>query len=625
MASTDLLYFRAVLTRIKSQRSLISGHGREKRTSILALQPFTSHSLGSDPNGKPITQVPCSNVVGRGTGITACPNVGLLACSRPSWVVENRKPVFSERKVELSSSAPHRLWGDVPAYDCFEVNHNEGLDQSKSDFKLCFTAAEDIRNLVQTVNGLPKDYRGKCDILFNNMDSIVVNRNLLILYVLLTPGPSIEESAELATHLIYSAALTPSGAAYVRRCVQRLYGEGPRDGDMSFQSCLKTRGRGKITSVQTTAGIKRPREMFLSNYELPKAMKSFRGALLDHAREDDRQRMLTGFKPAHRVGLNRFWNVGILSPFGLYTGSFTEPNRLLFSAQGEWLGQGDHNPLHGWDVASVRDTGLKHDVNPADIMGCLFFHVKDELQEFTSRMKDFNVDIHFTQYDSRVLSKGISTGVLAVFEDEYFDRIDMSNMADYIGIGECLADWGPLLNRMNPHAALLMHSKYWHHDHPSATALYNPRILDVLKERCRTLPAIESQLQKIFAQGPQSPALYRLVESMDAFVDHEDSFLEYLEGQHTAVIADNLGLRLREVNHIHAKRLGVPLHAHDQKLPDLTKQEFYDQFTLGGADFPLRFIEFESFAQGWEWTGSNDDGLDAVRNYTNFLLLGLAD
>jgi hypothetical protein len=190
-------------------------------------------------------------------------------------------------------------------------------------------ATSDIRSLVKTINSLPKHYQGKCDILINHTDSVVVTRNLLILYVLLSPGPSIDEAAELATHLMYSSRLSPASAAYLRRAVQDIYGDGPTDGDMSFQSFMKTRGRGKLFSVQPTAGIKRPIEMLLSRYELPKAMRRMRDVLFDPFRVDDRHQMLSGLKPVHRMALNQFWKTGVLAPFSMDVSPFTEPNRYV--------------------------------------------------------------------------------------------------------------------------------------------------------------------------------------------------------------------------------------------------------------------------------------------------------
>lgn len=68
-----------------------------------------------------------------------------------------------------------------------------------------------------------------------------------------------------------------------------------------------------------------------------------------------------------------------------------------------------------------------------------------------------------------------------------------------------------------------------------------------------------SKLKDIFKQ-PQSPSLARLISSLDAFVDHENAFMQYLRSQETEVTGDSLGIRLRETNRIHAKvRLKIRL------------------------------------------------------------------
>jgi len=118
------------------------------------------------------------------------------------------------------------------------------------------------------------------------------------------------------------------------------------------------------------------------------------------------------------------------------------------------------NPLHGWDIRAVRQTGDRHGIDPAgDILGCLFFHVKSELREFCLRVKEMNINIHLSQYDSCLLSKGISIGVLPAFAEASFDRIDIGDLGDQVGVAACLVDWGPLLNKTNTHSTLIMHSK----------------------------------------------------------------------------------------------------------------------------------------------------------------------
>ena len=215
-----------------------------------------------------------------------------------------------------------------------------------------YPAAPDLRNLIQTVNSLPQSYTGKLDILINNTNAITLNRMLVILCVLLTPGPSIDEAAELATHLMYSAFLPETAHAYVRYCVGMIYGcnsdeEGyqaqdsrkgkgkPKDNEMSFQTTLRTLGQGKLYSAQPAASIKRPLEMFLSsspsNYTLAKATSSRRETVLDPFQVDDREKMLSMLAPQHRVALARFWQTGVLAPFGLDLREFRCPNRYVIA------------------------------------------------------------------------------------------------------------------------------------------------------------------------------------------------------------------------------------------------------------------------------------------------------
>ncbi|KAJ3503592.1 hypothetical protein NLJ89_g8363 [Agrocybe chaxingu] len=503
--------------------------------------------------------------------------------------------------------------------------------------KICIAAAGDIRNLVELVNSLPDEHTGKLDILLNNSHAVVLNRMLVILCVLLTPGPSIDESAEVAMHLMCSAFLPDSAAAYVRHCVDLIYGKEFNERDMSFQTTLKTRGRGKLYSAQPSASIKKPFELFSSTYGSQKAHRSMQKALQDPFFTDDRDKTLCMLRPAHRLALERFWKTGILAPFSLDTTAFKSPNRLMYTPQGDWIGLSSNvNPLHGWDISAVRRAGLQHGVDPSgDILGALFFHIKSELREFCLRVKEYNINIHLLQYDSRLISKGISIGVLPAFSEAAFDRIDVGDLGDQIGVAECLGDWGPLLNKKNRHASLIMHSKKWHENSPHRIALNNPRASKILMERCQSQPHLVSppffhsmirvlcscffimlrcfpsfrplnanhysllffseqkSKLKTFFKNPHSPSVARLMASLDAFVDHEEAFLDYLEAQEAQATAANLGLILREVHSIHPKRVGVPLWAERQILPNLSKDDFYDLFTLGGADLTLRFAEFE--------------------------------
>jgi hypothetical protein len=105
---------------------------------------------------------------------------------------------------------------------------------------------------------------------------------------------------------------------------------------------------------------------------------------------------------------------------------------------------------------------MRHGVDPNDISGCLLFQVKDEFAEFARRVKDFNIDIHMAQFNATMLSQMISSGHLEPFGKSCFDRVETSNVADYLGPGRVIEDWGPLPNRRNKRSTLLMHFMNWH-------------------------------------------------------------------------------------------------------------------------------------------------------------------
>lgn len=190
-----------------------------------------------------------------------------------------------------------------------------------------FIASGDVRNLVRTVNGLPKDYRGKCNILCNDKNPIVVARNLIVLFALTSPGPPLENAAELATHLMYSSALPVPMMIHLYRLINVNYGHGGWEGQLIFRQWLATRGKGKLHITQVVEDMKTPMEMFLSNYELPRALKDMHDIMLSPSRVDYRDRYFSGLKPGHRMALLHFRQSGVLAPFSANITHFTEPNR----------------------------------------------------------------------------------------------------------------------------------------------------------------------------------------------------------------------------------------------------------------------------------------------------------
>lgn len=172
------------------------------------------------------------------------------------------------------------------------------------------------------------------------------------------------------------------------------------------------------------------------------------------------------------------------------------------------------NPLQGWDIASVHKSGLDQGLDTSDILGCLFFHVKSELTKFARRLQRVCVNIYFTQFDVRVLSTGICSGLLPAFEANCFDRIDAGGLMDTLGARECLSSLAPLVNSESSGACLLMHSRTWYHQMPCAIARGNPRLLRILMTKAKDLPGLVSCLHPHYLDShPDMPLATQIRQS----------------------------------------------------------------------------------------------------------------
>ncbi|KAF7345460.1 hypothetical protein MVEN_01564100 [Mycena venus] len=599
-----------------------------------ASSPVLAQNLGTWSNGQTIPHVLCANNSdSKSSTSICCLQPGTMTCSKchlvkaglrsrqycssacqaqhwkthkndckhpynssswlPAWTTEKRTPAFIDKTNEgpqhtFFGTFGNYLWGNVPAINCLQHVRNEGHPAAAMDLKFCFAASGDIRNLVLTVNDLPDNYTGKCTILFNDINGIVVNRNLVILFVLLTAGADVAEAAELAVHLMYSAALTPAMANYVRQCIETIYGtHGPQSG------VWDTRGAGKLRSLQRMSDIQLALQMFRSQYKLQVAFANMHSVMWSPERVDYRDRYLASLEPGHRVSFYRFRTTGVLAPFSVDVGHFTEPNRLLFSPDGGWLTMDNANPLFGWDLGPVFECGKRNGATRDDAYGCLFFYLKEQFQKFATRARDFELDITLSQADAQVLSQAIIIGrVQNLPKVARFDRIETSNLGDYFGASRVITDWAPLLNKANPYSVLLMNFMNW----PlKDTALPSPddehkvnrKILQQSAEILGFSPA------QMFTHGTYSSQIITMMECMEAFYDNERPFSEFLTNAGALQTAVSAGVRLRQTHRIHPKRSGLVLENPNQTVPNLTKTEFYDLFLLGGANYSDRFVEVE--------------------------------
>ena len=112
------------------------------------------------------------------------------------------------------------------------------------------------------------------------------------------------------------------------------------------------------------------------------------------------------------------------------------------------------NILTSSSPKSVFASGKAHGTSEEDIFGCLFFHVKDQLIEFSKRLRRFKINIFLSDVEATSLPKVLAKAAVC---PTVFDRIEVSNIVDsnYVGVPRVLSTFGPLLNPENKSAAIV--------------------------------------------------------------------------------------------------------------------------------------------------------------------------
>jgi hypothetical protein len=139
----------------------------------------------------------------------------------------------------------------------------------------------------------------------------------------------------------------------------------------------------------------------------------------------------------------------------------------MFSETGDYLLSDVDNVWDGWDIEEVVKSGARHDADPEDLNGCLFFHLRDQFIECSRRLKLFK--IRFILYSQHLASIGFLLGsplqeIQALHRG--FDRVEVTDRADdgHQGIGgfKLIAkSFAQILDPANKHATLLVTLMDW--------------------------------------------------------------------------------------------------------------------------------------------------------------------
>lgn len=342
-----------------------------------------------------------------------------------------------------------------------------------------FIASGDLRNVIKTLNGLPLDYSGRCTLVVNDFHPQVAVRNVVLLCMLLDPsGPSPELTAEAVLHAIYSSSVTSAQSKFISGWMDRVsqFIEGASSlyhGEMDFGSGTKLEWYYPqqvailLRKIQAASFSKAVCEVDrLKNMNSPQ-------------RIDYRDRYCSNLRPRHRVGYVRWLDTGVLLPFGQPVDSFDKPNkfvprllrphgkphsqtrfdfgRLLYSEDAEWLLMDSASPVQAWNPLEVEQTRKQKGLPDEDYFGNLFFHIKQQLVDFIIRARRFKLSVLLFSVDLNILPELLDLAMKGR-PKLMFDRVETSNVMDTTGPSSIISNWGPRLNRKNPHAALLMYS-----------------------------------------------------------------------------------------------------------------------------------------------------------------------
>ncbi|OAX32095.1 hypothetical protein K503DRAFT_20610 [Rhizopogon vinicolor AM-OR11-026] len=515
---------------------------------------------------------------------------------KPGWVVENRYPAsfFYKPGESLLTHAGEfcrglSLWGNVPAIDLINLPKNE--NDASQDLSIALVASGDLRHVMQTINSLPDDYSGHLKILMNDINLPVVARNLTTLLILGTVSDE-TLAADMALHFWYSVFMPVEYCTKIMVMVASLMlREDPQPlGPHSSMDCSLPLATGQFFRQYGS----------FTHISMAGARKEYDRVRNAPSRQDLRDRMYARLKPSHRLAFQEFRRSGIVLPFGAMNVHFNTPNTSLFSFDGKWLQTDYTDPLEGWDIGPILEAGRAHGAQPEDIYGCLYFFLSDQLRTFARRLREFRISFHVVTTEAIHLSSIIREGVLSplgIPASIRFDRIEVSNILDvnYVGIGDVLTHWGPLL-KTSPTAALVGYFMNWGFFQPngdvqSAGHIETKKIIDTLIEKGR-FPGIGPG-GRISDPRDLQLGFFLVADDMNVAYENSKAFSQFLKGQNLEDILRKTKLKLRKTRTIVPYRYKVPLDAPPNAVPDFADNESWYNYTqLQSFTYMERFVEF---------------------------------
>ncbi|ROT36821.1 hypothetical protein SODALDRAFT_298432 [Sodiomyces alkalinus F11] len=371
---------------------------------------------------------------------------------QPNWALENRRPAFVGPGQQFGGKK--YLWGNMPAFDVLNLESNEGVDYD-GQLNLLFAASGDLRNLVKTIAQLPASYSGTLDVTLNDLELDIVVRNAIMLLVAFIVDNT-DDAVDCIIHVWYSARIRTSHLEIlqqrIRPLVQEVCDKTREKDPRSVWERTWTFGQNSLRLVLAQSAWNR----FLSYLDVPpgldaeKANRIRRAVTLAESRQDYRDRHFLFHSPSHRMAKYRFWEDGLLLPFGSRRDEFAVPNPTLFQTPDAWPLFDNADPLNGWLLKDIYATSSG--AATADVYGKMFYHVRGMLESFLRRLSGLTAKFQLLQVNALELPEYLEL-------DKSFSRIEVANIADcgYVGPHRTVALMARLLQEpaVNPHATLI--------------------------------------------------------------------------------------------------------------------------------------------------------------------------
>ncbi|KAK0490418.1 hypothetical protein IW261DRAFT_1432010 [Armillaria novae-zelandiae] len=421
----------------------------------------------------------------------------------PAWVRENRKPAFvngpDDDTPQKAFGIPMELWGNMT------VHRHRADEICKKDLSLAFIASGDLRNVVRTVNELPENYAGTLKIVLNDKNCRIVSRNLIILTIPCKPFTS---GTQVLQPLSYQFLVFP------------LLPDAPTLQHLDVHTRWDPLTTTFLISLLTGDEI-----------DLSQAKDTWSRTMHAPGRVD-------------HLALDAWRRSGLLLPFGARTDHMCVPNAWLFSNQGDLLLIDSSNPLVGWDYTEVVKAGKAHGTTEDDLMGSMFFYVKDQLVEFSKRLRRFKIHIYSYDKDAKDLPAVL--------------RSDVSSP------------------KTNPYAAILglfMNWTIWKKEGQASSS--------------------KTTMHRAMKEMASFHSLYNSMNKLDAFHDTSIAFREYLNEEKADWIARKVELKYRRINKIVPHRCFAELGTSPSSLPCMsTADKWYAIACLGNSSCLERYVEW---------------------------------